>query len=73
MLQIILMLGLTGTQAANQKLAQIHTCQWPNKCEQSVQVQPCNWPNKCAMDKVVALSDGPITTCDFPKKCASIN
>ena len=54
MLQMILMLGLTGTQAARTKVAQI---------------QPCVWPKKCAVEKLVAFNDGPITTCEFPKKC----
>jgi hypothetical protein len=69
MLQIIMLLGLTGAQIAKPQTAQIHTCQWPNKCEQTAQVQPCNWPNKCSIENVVAMTDGPVTTCDFPKKC----
>lgn len=52
MFELILM----TTLAAQPKItvAQIQTCQWPNKCAkkpavvQVAQFKPCVWPNKCS-------------------------
>ena len=66
MLQIILLLGLTGGQIQqSQATAQYQPCNWPNKCEQTEllsTITTCQWPKPC-------LQDGPISTCDFPHKC----
>ena len=70
MLQLILLLGLTGGQIQTQPVAQYQPCSWPNKCEQ-VQlstITTCQWPKPC-FDAQVAQVNGGISTCDFPKKC----
>jgi hypothetical protein len=50
MFELILM---TTLAAQPKTVAQIQTCQWPNKCVkpavvQVAQFKPCVWPNKCA-------------------------
>jgi len=56
---ILLLLGLTLPRlSSGPRLAQIQTCQWPNRCLKTeaalVQIQPCVWPNRCAVQPAKA-------------------
>ena len=53
MFTLILTLAMHAAPAAPVTVAEVQTCQWPNKCVSApiAEVQTCQWPNKCAESK----------------------
>jgi hypothetical protein len=65
MLTLILTVAMQAAPAA--PVAQVTTCQWPNKCVSApvAQVQTCVWPHVCV--EPVAQ----VTTCVWPHVCSA--
>jgi hypothetical protein len=70
MIQLLMVLSLTGINDASLAARPIQPCVWPNRCaqEQVASIQPCVWPNRCSQQ---TLAMTPVQPCVWPNRCSN--